>query len=187
MFKTSAWFSLPRISSHCSHRRRPSALPCEGRRPGGGFPLAAVSASCTPEWQVPWVSPLFGSSLQAWSWGSHQREALPPRGHWQCLETVWVAGRGGGVRVLLASSELRPRVRLNLLQCLGQPPPLPQMLVVPRLRNAGLEIWWLLSQLSFFSFLMQGLIQVDEIESEGHRLSHSFCCSFKKQLWRVLS
>lgn len=178
----SAPYFLPLLSpqaAQCAPLRRPKAR----RRVSPGCCLSILDTRRA----VPWVCPLFGSSLQAWSRGCHQREALPARGHWQCLETVLFAGRGGGVRVLLASSELRPRVRLNLLQCLGQPPPLPQMLVVPRLRNAGLEIWWLLSRLSFFSFLVQGLIQVDEIESGGHRLSHSFCCSFKKQLWRVLS
>lgn len=134
-------FTAP-ISSHRSHRRPVWCTPCVG--PEEGFPWLLSQHHASPgNSRSLGLSTLWELSAGLERWFP-PTEGVAPWGHVQYLETFLVSGSGGGVRVLLASSELRPGMWLNILQCPG--------LVVPRLTNAALETWLLLSRLSFFLF-----------------------------------
>lgn len=97
---------------------------------------------------VLWVCQPFGSSLQAWTCGSHQQR-LCPQGTWAqsrdifgCWDWDWDWGWGSVYYCQLVSGG--QGCSSTSCNARDSPSPLPQVPLVPRSRNAGLEIWLLL-------------------------------------------
>lgn len=149
-----------------------------------------------------WAARGLPEAPRLWNSGS-EPQAVLPAGHWAVP-----GGRFGfgGWELLLGSSEWRPGMSLNILQCPGQPPPQrmsrPRMSVVLRVRRpvwrkereevggrrqglpcqARRELGFLYGEEVFQRETVIGVGREPRMEAERNMARELLCCSFR--VWK---